>query len=400
VAGDNRLREALTLREQVAGQFAARMQWSTLLRGAAVAFATLAVAAFALAARADAETVGIYWANANTHTIGFATGDAVTVDNNFVHVAGGFPNGVAVYGDFVYWTVPDANAIGRAGINGTGVDQTFITGLQGVQGVAVNSAGIFWTNTGIGSIGRANLDGTGINQNFIAGASPSNLMAADADHLYWTILGQFSESIGRADVSGANLNPGFVSGGDQVNDPEGVAVDGAHVYWTNLLNGQIGQANLDGSGANGDFIEGAESPTGIAVNAGQLYWSNFLSNSIGTADTNGSNVNQSFLPANGPEGVAAETLIAAPPPPPTIADLIAEVTGAGLPHGTERSLLAKLENAQRKVDAGQIAVACNGLGAYLNEVRAQNGKKLEAAYAQDLIDTARAVQDALGCGTT
>jgi hypothetical protein len=266
--------------------------------------------------------------------------------------------------------------------------------------VAVNSAGIFWTNTGIGSIGRANLDGTGINQNFIAGASPSNLMAADADHLYWTILGQFSESIGRADVSGANLNPGFVSGGDQVNDPEGVAVDGAHVYWTNLLNGQIGQANLDGSGANGDFIEGAESPTGIAVNAGQLYWSNFLSNSIGTADTNGSNVNQSFLPANGPEGVAAETLIAAPPPPPTIANLIAEVTGAGLPHGTERSLLAKLENAQRKVDAGQIAVACNGLGAYLNEVRAQNGKKLEAAYAQDLIDTARAVQDALGCGTT
>ena len=389
------------MREQVAGQCAARIRWSTLLRGAAVAFATLAVAAFAFAARADAQPVGIYWANANTDTIGFATGDAVIVDNNFVHVAGGSPNGVAVYGDFLYWTVPDANAIGRAGMNGTGVDQTFITGLQGVQGVAVNSAGIFWTNTGIGSIGRANLDGTGINQNFITGASPSNLMAADADHLYWAIFGpQLAESIGRADVSGGNLNPGFISGGDQVNDPEGVAVDDAHVYWTNLLNGQIGQANLDGSGANGDFIDGASSPTGIAVNDGQLYWSNFLSNSIGTADTNGANVNQSFLPANGPEGVAAESLIAAPPPPPRIADLIAEVTGAGLPHGTERSLVAKLENAQRRVDAGQIAVACNVLGAYLNEVRAQNGKKLGAAYAQDLIDTAMRVQDALGCGTT
>lgn len=390
--------------EQTAGQCAGSdgHTWSMLLRGAAVALATLAVAAFAFAARADAETVAIYWANANTHTIGFATGDPVIVDNNFIHVAGGFPNGVAVYGDFVYWTVPDANAIGRAGMNGTGVDQTFITGLQGVQGVAVNSAGIFWTNTGIGSIGRANLDGTGINQNFITGASPSNLMAADADHLYWTILGQFGESIARADVSGGNLNPGFISGGDQVNDPEGVAVDGAHVYWTNLLNGNIGQANLDGSGANGDFIEGAQNqnPTGIAVNAGQLYWSNFLSNSIGTADTSGSNVNQSFLSANGPEGVAAESLIAAPPPPPRIADLVAEVTGAGLAHGIERSLLAKLENAQRKVDAGQIAVACNGLGAYLNEVRAQNGKKLGAAYAQDLIVTAMRVQDALGCGTT
>ena len=117
------------MREQVAGQCAARIRWSTLLRGATVAFATLAVAAFALAARADAQPVGIYWANANTNTIGFATGDAVIVDNNFVHVAGGSPNGVAVYGDFLYWTVPNANAIGRAGMNGTGVDQTFITGL-------------------------------------------------------------------------------------------------------------------------------------------------------------------------------------------------------------------------------------------------------------------------------
>ena len=301
----------------MAGQFAARIQWSTLLRGGAVAFATLAVAAFAFAARADAL---IYWANANTHTIGFATFDTKIVDQNFIHVAGGSPNGVAVYGDFVYWTVPGANAIGRAGMNGTGVNQTFIQGLQGPSGVAVNGAGIFWTNTGSGTIGRANLDGTGVNQNFITGASPSNLMAADADHLYWTVLGgQFGlDSIARADVSGGNLNTTFI--------------------------------------------------TGDAVNT--------------------------------PEGVAAEPLIAAPTPPPRIADLIAEVTGAGLPHGTERSLLAKLDNAQRKVDAGQIAVACNGLGAYLNEVRAQNGKKLQAANAQDLIDTARAVQDALGCGTT
>jgi hypothetical protein len=382
----------------VASQFAARIQWSTLVRGAAVGLATLAVAAFAFAARADAL---IYWANANTHTIGFATFDTHIVDQNLIQVAGGFPNGVAVYGDFVYWTVPDANAIGRAGMNGTGVDQTFIQDLQGVQGVAVNSAGIFWTNTASGSIGRANLDGTGVNQSFITGASPSNLMTADATHLYWTIAGfQFTrDAIARADVSGGNLDTTFVDG-DEVNSPVGVAVDDAHVYWTSLLDEAIGQANLDGSGANRDFIDGPHNPAGIAVNAGQLYWSNVVTNSLGTADTSGGNVNQTFISAAGPEGVATDPLIAAPPPPPRVADLIAEVSGAGLPHGTERSLLAKLENAQRKVGAGQIAVACNGLRAYLNEVRAQNGKKLEAAYAQDLIDTDMAVQDALGCGTT
>ena len=213
---------ALTLREQVPGEFAARVQGSTLLRGAAVALATLAVAAFAFAARADAL---IYWANANTHTIGFATFDTKIVDQNFIHVAGGSPNGVAVYGDFVYWTVPGANAIGRAGMNGTSVDQTFIQGLQGVQGVAVNSAGIFWTNTGTGSIGRADLDGQNVNQSFITGASPSNLMTADAAHLYWTIAGfQFTpDAIARADVSGGNLDTTFITG-DAVSSPEGVAV--------------------------------------------------------------------------------------------------------------------------------------------------------------------------------
>lgn len=109
---------------------------------------------------------------------------------------------------------------------------------------------------------------------------------------------------------------------------------------------------------------------------------------------------RSGAPSSGHGPTAAKRSPAAAPPPPRIADLIAEVTGAGLPQGTERSLLAKLDNAQRKVDAGQIAVACNGLDAYLNEVRAQNGKKLETAYAEDLIVTAMAVQDALGCGTT
>jgi len=110
------------MKEQAAGQCAGsdgRGQWSMLLRGAVAALAT----AFAFAARADAL---IYWANANTHTIARATFDTKIVDQSFMHVAGGFPNGVAVYGDFVYWTVPDANATGRAGITGTGVNQTFI----------------------------------------------------------------------------------------------------------------------------------------------------------------------------------------------------------------------------------------------------------------------------------
>jgi virginiamycin B lyase len=383
----------------------ARAQWSMLLRGAALAFATLAVAAFAFAARADAL---IYWANANTHTIARANLDGTGDNQGFIKVVGGFPNAVAVDGTHIYWTVPDANTIGRANLDGTGTNQTFITGARGPEGVAVDGAHLYWTNGGSGTIGRANLDGSGVNQNFIAVASGSNGLAVDTDHLYWTIVGtQFTpDTIGRADLpDGTNVNQNFIpslSGRSSLEGPpEGVAVDSTHVYWTELLHQSIGSANLDGTGAVDDFIGGPDNPTGIAVDAGHVYWSNFVSNAIGRADLpDGTNVDQSFIGAAGPEGIAVDASTTAPPPPPTIADLIAEVSGAGLPHGIERSLLAKLEGAQRKVDADHLNGACGSLGAYVNEVRAQSGKKLEAAYAQDLIVEAIGVQDALGCGTS
>jgi hypothetical protein len=69
----------------------------------------------------------------------------------------------------------------------------------------------------------------------------------------------------------------------------------------------------------------------------------------------------------------------------------------GLPHETERSLLAKLEGAQRKLDAGQVNGACGSLAAYINEVQAQTGKKLETAYAEALSLEATAVRESIGC---
>jgi hypothetical protein len=180
-----------------------------------------------------------------------------------------------------------------------------------------------------------------------------------------------------------------------------VAVDSTHVYWTELLHQSIGRANLDGTGADDDFIDGPDNPTGIAVDAGHLYWSNFVSNAIGRADLpDGTNVDQSFIGAAGPEGIAVDASTTAPPPPPTIADLIAEVSGAGLPHGIERSLLAKLEGAQRKLDAKHLQGACGSLGAYINEVKAQDGKELETAYAEALVLDAIAVRASLGCSSS
>src|ERR671922_173675 len=223
----------------------------------------------------------------------------------------------------------------------------------------VGGPGCRWGNGTSGTIGRANLDQNGdasqIDQSFVSGAGVVLGVAVDPDTVFWAHGA--TNTIGAASLSNPFPKTNFIVTGE----PTGVAVDNAFVYWTN-------------------FTEDPNFP-------------NRATSSIGRADLNGQNVNQQFigLPQNAtPTALAVDSGLTTTPPP-SIDHLIQEVTEEGLPHGTERSLLAKLEGAQRKLAAGNVAAACGSLGAYINEVQAQTGKKLEMEYADALVLEATAV---------
>ena len=59
--------------------------------------------------------------------------------------------------------------------------------------------------------------------------------------------------------------------------------------------------------------------------------------------------------------------------------------GLGLPKGTVTSLEAKVSGAQAAFDAGNYHGAAGKLGAFMDEVRAQRGKKIPAAGADELL---------------
>lgn len=69
---------------------------------------------------------------------------------------------------------------------------------------------------------------------------------------------------------------------------------------------------------------------------------------------------------------------------PTITGLSDRLASLSLPQGLTQSLLAKLEAAQRALDAGQNEVAVNNLQAFINEVEAQRGKVLTNEQADNL----------------
>ena len=299
------------------------------MRAVVLGLAALLALTLSLAPRAEAF---VYWARED-NKIGRADLDGTGVDKRFITMGvGGYPTGMAVDPEHVYWTYPGTGTIGRANLDGTGVDPRFITGADSPWGVAVNAGHVYWTNGFseadgqlVSSIGRANLDGTGIDNRFVTVPGPpctdpfepclisSEGVAVDDARVYWADT--FNGRIGRANLDGTDVDPSFITGIDPGgSEPLWVAVDDAHVYWTT---GQtIGRANLDGTGVERSFINAASYPTGIAVDSAHVYWTGF-DDRIGRANLDGTGVDPSFITRLGgvlgdfhigPKGTAVDAL--------------------------------------------------------------------------------------------
>ncbi len=226
-------------------------------------------------------------------TIGRANLDGTAVNQSFITGADN-PDALAVDGTYVYWAnrAPEyaGNAtIGRAKLDGTSVNESFITGASSPCGIAVDSAHVYWTNQPVvlvqvgggqgfkyetNTIGRANLDGSNPNQSFVTGdpgvPNPPTLcgLAVDSAHLYWTVeepFGAFVPSIGRANLDGSAANESFISTPGW--GARGLAVDSLVPSATQLTpsRGSIvfGQSmSFTATVARGNPPEGSSAPTG------------------------------------------------------------------------------------------------------------------------------------------
>ena len=233
----------------------------------------------------------LYWTkNAAAGVIGRANLNGTSPNQTFI-TGGSSVRSVAVDHSYIYWANHGLNTIGRANLNGTSPNENFIT-APNAAAVAVDGSHIYWANSTDGTIGRANLNGTSPNQNFITGASNTTGVAVDGSHVYWSDFIGGVYSIGRANLNGTSPNQKFITGG---NITHAVAVDGSHLYWTNDGLHSIGRANLNGTSPNQSFITGITYPRGVAVDGSHVYWTNYGFNAIGRANLNGTSPNQSFI---------------------------------------------------------------------------------------------------------
>jgi hypothetical protein len=386
-----------------------------VVRRLVVALAAMALAVPVFAARADAF---VYWSmnpGAGGGLIGRVNNDGSSPNRTLMHSLFG-AQAVAVDGSHIYWA-NGPNSIGRANLDGTGANPSFVSGIFSANALAVDSVNgfIFWADLEGDRIGRANLaDGSGVSTSFIStfgGKATGVAVDSSSKIVYWTVnVNAGNGVIGRANEDGTNVQPTWIH---SLFGAQGLTIDSTYLYWANGPD-EIGRVNLDGTALNGTFIVGprigttsgssVSTPVPMAVGGGFLYWGNLYDGYLGRVSSGGgtTGLNNYFLGILGSAtGLAMDGLVSPGPLPPAMLPgselLKADVQRVGLPHGIERSLLAKLDAMANAVDAGDQAGACDSLNGYVNQVRARTGKKIAVAPAAGLVADAMVVRQQLGC---
>jgi virginiamycin B lyase len=266
----------------------------------------------------------VYWTNvgpgnaSDGTTLGRINNDSSGLTHSLVGNAA-LPGGIAVGGTHLYWANAGSNSIGRAGLSGAGVQESFIpNATNGPSGaspdqVALDSSHIYWTD-GARYVGRANLDGSNVQPRFIdAGSSsyPSGIAVANG-----TIYLSEQAQIDQVPVAGGTPTMLTTLSGSKLTFS--VAVAGGYVYWAAIDTakpepaGSIGRIQTDGVGLNEDFIQNLVFPSGVATDGSEIYWVDrgTSANVIGRAllgTVGATNIQPSFVSEpGGPYGVAVD----------------------------------------------------------------------------------------------
>lgn len=173
------------------------------------------------------------------------------------------PSGATASAGWVYWTEGGLYRIGRARWNGKEAAPTFIGGLEGMpRDVTTDGTHLYWTSDQPW-ISRAAIDGSRVEERFIRITGPGRLPYAAtgidtyAGHLYWATVGLHPSplspaAIGHARTDGSDVRQVVVTPG--ANHVGGVAVDGRHIFWSQILENRIGRADLDGTDPDPRFL--------------------------------------------------------------------------------------------------------------------------------------------------
>ena len=255
----------------------------------------------------------LYWTEWDTESIRRSNLDGSGVED-LVITGLDYPSSIALdaAGGKMYWTDAGTDRIQRSNLDGSGVEDLITTGLDGPGGLALDVAGgkMYWTDGIADKIQRSNLGGSGV-EDLITGLDAPGGLALDVagGKMYWTDGGN-KDKIQRSNLDGSGVEDLVTSG---LDEPEGIALDvaGGKMYWADggesgrRAIGKIQRSNLDGSGVEDLVTTGFWHPRGIALDVagGKMYWTHSRAK-IQRSNLDGSGVEDLFTRLGWPLSIA------------------------------------------------------------------------------------------------
>ena len=256
----------------------------------------------------------IFWTNGTGSTVRGANFDGSGVTSLFTF--GVIMNEIDLLPSQSLMFVAGTDRVIRANLDGTGVNQFFVTGLTGARGISVDRANELVYYSHDGGLSRINFNGTG---NTLISATPAGSESIRVDSangfVYYTDDG--SGQIKRINTNGTGDT--VLSSDALYFNPEGIDInpDTGTIYTTNqgtTSNGTVVTSTLLGASPSA-IITGALShgPEDVAVDTinNKIYLTVSTSTSgstgvIASADLDGSNLNTSFITGefNDVQGIA------------------------------------------------------------------------------------------------
>lgn len=212
----------------------------------------------------------VYWGNQSEKYIGRAKLDGTGADPKWVQTTRDI-RGLVVTSAYIYF-LAYTGYIGRCNIAGGEVNNSFIaTSGQAHYSLATDGVYLYWGDWGNEYIGRAKLDGTGVEQPWVAAAGRVTALTIDTTYVYY---GRgTAKNVGRVNLDGSGQEDEWltglaVGGGTEVG---GLAVTWSHIYISFLGGGgDIDRAEISGLSVESPWVEVNKELQSLAVLPGEL----------------------------------------------------------------------------------------------------------------------------------
>jgi hypothetical protein len=195
------------------------------------------------------------------------------------------PYAIVVDANNVYWTNSgSAGSVMKCAIDDcANTTKVLASNVNDAVSITVDFNNVYWTAyDGIFSCATAGCNGTPTKLCSAATcATGPNIgkIAVDTTNVYWTVPYGSNGLVMKCATSGCGTSPTTLASG--LIFPDGIAVDGANLYWTNQsANGSVMRCALSNCGGTQTALaSGAAYPGGITIDQTTVYWL--------TADTGG-----------------------------------------------------------------------------------------------------------------